>query len=135
MELWQSASGQLIRTLSSVDQLPVFTPDGQTIIFVQFADLAPLVWEDVHTGETQRTVQLKFVQSRRPYPGHRQRRKPYGATVGYGQWPASPPPYEQQRGIGGCLLFSRALIAPVSGPRSSVTGPRSPVPGPLLPVP
>lgn len=63
VELWQTASGQLIRTFSTLDQLPVFTPDGQTIIFLQSADseTPPLVWQDVHTGETQRTVQLQFL--------------------------------------------------------------------------
>ena len=61
VELWQSASGQLIRTYSTFDQLPVFTPNGQSII-VQFADSGtpPLVWQDVYTGETQRTVQLEL---------------------------------------------------------------------------
>ena len=62
VELWQTASGRLIRSLAYVDQLPAFTPDGQTIIFVQSVDYGTpaLVWQDVHTGETQRTVQLEL---------------------------------------------------------------------------
>jgi WD40 repeat protein len=62
VELWQTVGGQLIRTFSTLDQLPIFTTDGQTIIFMQSADPAPLVWQDVYTGETQHTVQLEFLQ-------------------------------------------------------------------------
>ncbi len=64
VELWQTAGGQLIRAFSTLDQLPVFTTDGQTIIFVQSADSKTprLVWQDVRTGEIQRTVQLEFLQ-------------------------------------------------------------------------
>jgi WD40 repeat protein len=67
VELWQTSSGQLIRTLSDEDQLPSFTPDGQTILFVQSVDSeTSLVWQDVHTGETQHTVQLEFLQTSSP---------------------------------------------------------------------
>lgn len=64
VELWQTAGGRLIRSFSTLDQLPAFTPDGQTIIFMQSADAGtpPLVWQDVYTGRNQRTLQLDFLE-------------------------------------------------------------------------
>jgi WD40 repeat protein len=71
VQLWQTTSGQLIRTLVYVEQLPAFTPDGQTIIFVQSVDsgTSPLVWQDVHTGEIQRMVQLELQNASFLSPG------------------------------------------------------------------
>ncbi len=55
--LWETASGQQLRFLDTWF-LPAFTADGQTVIYVS-SGTASLHWEDVRTGENQRTVQLE----------------------------------------------------------------------------
>lgn len=64
VQLWQIAGGRLIRSFSTIDQLPAFTPDGQTIIFLGSSDsnTPPLVWQDLQSGEVQRTLELDFLQ-------------------------------------------------------------------------